>query len=166
MSGALMPHTTDTLTHPPGTPIPEKVMSPTVDEIRRTAEARLDELKPLLAEAAQLQSLLAALDTNTSMEWPAADEVAPMPVRAARSSHRPGRPSTLRGRDGRAPQGSNKRVILDIVADHPGIAAPAIAALTGMKRTVIASTISRLKRTGELEPEGAGVRIPRAARVA
>jgi hypothetical protein len=29
-----------------------------------------------------------------------------------------------------------------------------------MKRTVVASTISRLKRTGELEPEGRGVRLP------
>ncbi len=139
-------------------------MSPTVDEIRRTAEARLDELKPLLAEAAQLQSLLAALDANVAPQ----DDVGALSLVPERGSRSPRlrRQTSARGRDGRAPQGSNKRVILDIVAEHPGIAAPAIAALTGMKRTVVASTISRLKRTGELEPEGTGVRIPRAARVA
>ncbi len=161
-----MPHTGDHPARTPGTPIPEKAMSPTVDEIRRTAEARLDELKPLLAEAAQLQSLLAALDTNCrpQVDVGACPRWSLSAARARRACA--GSPSNLRGRDGRAPQGSNKRVILDIVAEHPGIAAPAIAALTGMKRTVVASTISRLKRTGELEPEGGGVRIPRAARVA
>jgi hypothetical protein len=29
-----------------------------------------------------------------------------------------------------------------------------------MKRTVVASTVSRLKRIGELEPHGRGVRLP------
>lgn len=127
-------------------------MSPTVAEIRRTAEARLRELEPLLAEAAQLRTLLAALDD------------APAPAPRLTAAPRPAsrrRPSAGRPR-GRAPQGANKRTILDVVASRPGVAAPEIAALTGMKRTVVASTISRLKRTGELEADGAGVRLPAA----
>jgi len=145
-------------------------MSPTVDEIRRTAEARLRELAPLLSEAAQLEALLAALDApDPHRALPVMTVTAPAvgasqpsaPVSPARRA-----PSARRGRDGRAPQGSNKRTILDVIAANPGIAAPDIAALTGMKRTVVASTISRLKRTGELEAEGSGVRLARVASAA
>lgn len=121
-------------------------MSPTVEEIRRTAERRLDELLPLLAEAEQLRRLLAALDD------------APRPRLSAVS----GRRAAPVARDGRAPQGANKQLILSIVAERPGIAAPEIAEMTGLKRTVVASTISRLKRVGELEGQGGGVRVPGA----
>lgn len=124
-------------------------MSPTVEEIRRTAQTRLSELEPLLTEAEQLRRLLAALDDGPPRRLsavPAAD-----------------RRAASRARDGRAPQGANKQLILAIVAERPGIAAPEIAAMTGLKRTVVASTISRLKRVGELESHGAGVRLPRTA---
>jgi hypothetical protein len=46
-----------------------------------------------------------------------------------------------------------------LIDEQPGIAAPEIAKLTGLKRPVVASTISRLKRTGELCAHGRGVRI-------
>ncbi|MDW5596079.1 hypothetical protein VSS74_17160 [Conexibacter stalactiti] len=126
-------------------------MSPTVDEIRRTAEARLRELEPVLAEAEQLRVLLAAIDAPST--------TLPPRLSAVGST----RPADRRQRDGRAPQGANKQLILDIVARQPGVAAPEIAAATGLKRTVVASTISRLKRVGELEAHGRGVRLPRAA---
>jgi hypothetical protein len=130
-------------------------VSPTVDEIRRTAEARLRELAPALAEAEQLRILIAAIDAPHAV-------AAPTPLSSVRRAPSPGR----RQRDGRAPQGANKQLILDIVARQPGVAAPEIAALTGLKRTVVASTISRLKRVGELEAEGSGVRLPRGSVVA
>lgn len=61
----------------------------------------------------------------------------------------------------RAPQGATKRRILGLVMEHPGITAAEIARSTGLKRTVVvASTMSRLKRTGELEPHGKGARVP------
>jgi Winged helix-turn-helix DNA-binding len=164
-----MPHTRKT---PPAPPFPEKVMSPTVEEIRRTAEARLRELAPLLAEAAQLEALLAALDAP-DVRRPSAVGALPAPAPLAAAVPEPvapaprrGAAAARRGRDGRAPQGSNKRTIMDIVAANPGIAAPDIAEQTGMKRTVVASTISRLKRTGELEAEGAGVRLAHVIRAA
>jgi hypothetical protein len=142
-------------------------MSPTVEEIRRTAEARLRELAPLLSEAAQLEALLAALDDPEPRPLPTAANTAAADEPASRAERpAPSRSTAPRGRDGRAPQGSNKRTILDIVAANPGIAAPDIASRTGMKRTVVASTISRLKRTGELESEGAGVRLAQAVQVA
>ncbi len=129
-------------------PSPQRSLSPTVDEIRRTAEARLAELQPLLDEAEQLKHLLAALDDAPPARRPSS---------AARLRYAPA------GRDGRAPQGANKQLILDVIAREPGLAAPEIAAITGLKRTVVASTISRLKRVGELEAHGRGVRLPRTA---
>jgi hypothetical protein len=129
-------------------------MSPTVSEIRRTAEERLRELEPLLVEAEQLRNLLAALDDTPQ-------QPAPAPAAPRRRASSPARAPRTPGR--RAPQGANKHLILRIVAGSPGVAAPEIAAMTGLKRTVVASTISRLKRVGELEAQGSGVRIPAGA---
>jgi hypothetical protein len=103
--------------------------------IRQHAEARLRELEPYLREAERLRRVLAAIE----------DELAPTPARL---------PS------GRAPQGLNKRRILAVVRDHPGITPAEVGRMTGMKRTVVASTMTRLKRTGELEPCGRGARLP------
>jgi predicted transcriptional regulator of viral defense system len=65
----------------------------------------------------------------------------------------------------RAKKGANKQVILDLVDSQPGITPAEISNLTGMKRTVAASTVSRLKRYGYLqEHEQGGVRLVRAAR--
>jgi hypothetical protein len=136
-------------------------MSPVLEEIRRTAETRLLELAPLLAEAQQLRDLLSALDDPDGL---AAAELADGSVSSLQLAR--AHDGVIRG--GRAPQGANKRLILGIIAGRPGIAAPEIAALTGLKRTVVASTVSRLKRTGELEACGGGVRLPdtRAAHAA
>jgi hypothetical protein len=56
----------------------------------------------------------------------------------------------------RAAKGANKRVILELVGRRPGITPAQIAAATGMKRTVVASTVSRLKRHGELRDHERG----------
>src|SRR5262249_32958725 len=62
----------------------------------------------------------------------------------------------------RAPQGANKQRIIEAVLSDPGITATEIAERTGVKRTVVSATINRLKRNGELEPVGQGVRVPLA----
>jgi hypothetical protein len=126
-------------------------MSPTLEEIRRTAEQRLQALAPALEEARQLQDLIATLDAAAERGG----------ARGRATADREPFASARAARRGRAPQGSNKRLILGIVAEQPGIAAPEIARRTGMKRTVVASTISRLKRTGELAPCGEGVQLAR-----
>ncbi|EHN09518.1 hypothetical protein PAI11_36500 [Patulibacter medicamentivorans] len=109
-----------------------------VDSVRQTIEGRLAELQPYLAEAEQLRSILTAIDHPD----------APAPGSGGQ----------------RTPQGANKQAILAVIAEHPGITAAEIARMTGMKRTVVASTVSRLKRIGELEPEDRGVRLPDGAR--
>lgn len=116
-----------------------------VDEVVQTVTARLAELQPYLEEAERLRAILAA---SQAAAPPATGTPAPAP-----------------GADAEAPRrsaGANKQEILAVIADQPGVTAADIARMSGMKRTVVASTVSRLKRTGELEPEGRGVRLPRA----
>jgi hypothetical protein len=104
-----------------------------VNDIIRTVKERLVELQPYLDEAAKLRAVLEATE---------------------------GRKATPRPAGARRQQGENKRAIFAVIARQPGVTAADIARTTGMKRTVVASTVSRLKRTGELEPEGRGVRLP------
>lgn len=142
------------------------------DQIRSAVEARLHELRPVLTELEQLQSVLAVLDDPDSrrqldlgaavlgdLERAGSGSGAPASVTPLLRASRRG---NKRGRDGRAPQGANKQRILSVIAENPGIAAPRIAALTGLKRPLVASTISRLKRRGELLEHGDGVCLPGA----
>ncbi|HEX3391306.1 MAG TPA: helix-turn-helix domain-containing protein [Solirubrobacteraceae bacterium] len=136
------------------------------EQIRSAVEARLEELRPVLTELEQLQGVLALLDDPSSrqpavhasgrlreLERNAGATASVTPLPRSRHGSKP-------GRDGRAPQGANKQRILAVIAEHPGIAAPRIAALTGLKRPLVASTISRLKRRGELRACGDGVMLP------
>lgn len=140
--------------------------STVAEQIRCAVETRLRELQPVVAEIEQLQSVLTILDDPGAhrglsrastvlgdLEQARAESYASVtPLRRSRRGSKP-------GRDGRAPQGANKQRILAVIAEHPGIAAPQVAELTGLKRPLVASTISRLKRTGELQAHGEGVRL-------
>lgn len=140
-------------------------------QIRETIDARLVELEPVAMELQRLKQLRDVVETleasgqNTLTTDLTAllghasaggDAVGAVP----RPMIRRGRRGTKRGRDGRAPQGANKQLILQTVLERPGASAPEIAELTGIKRTIVAATINRLKRSGELEPYGEGVRVP------
>jgi hypothetical protein len=138
-----------------------------LEELRRTAERRLHQIEPLLEEAEQLRVVLEVLSRRTTAREPEAVAKHTPSVRtrhngsvAAASGKRPG--SRVRSDSGaRAAKGSNKRAIMQLVAQKPGITAAQIAQLTGMKRTVVASTVSRLKRYGELlDHESGGVCLP------
>lgn len=109
-----------------------------LEEIRRTAEHRLLEIEPLIEEAARLRDVLSAIEQQPQAP-PAATAETDSSVRARR-----------------APKGANKRIILELVAQRPGITPAEISRLTGLKRTVVASTVSRLKRYGELEAHERG----------
>lgn len=125
----------------------EALGSSMLDEIRRNAEHRLQQIEPLIEEAEQLRRVLDAIAKR-----PARRESAPRAARTGKSSVP------------RAKKGANKRVILDLVGRRPGITPAEIAKLTGMKNTVAASTVSRLKRYGYLrEHEQGGVCLGRAA---
>jgi hypothetical protein len=105
-----------------------------VDEVVQTVKARLEELQPYLDEAERLRAILAASEGRQPEAKPATN--------------------------GRRRQGTNKAAIMAVIAERPGVTAADIARVSGMKRTVVASTVSRLKRIGELEPHGRGVKLP------
>ncbi|HEY2055350.1 MAG TPA: MarR family transcriptional regulator [Solirubrobacterales bacterium] len=117
-----------------------------IAKIRDEARSRLNELMPLVEEAERLRSVLAVLD-------PEADEAKASKGTRAAAGHteQAGEPGHVR---------ADKDVILAIIAEHPGIHAAEIARMNGMKRTVVATTIARLKRQGKLVPEGDGARLP------
>jgi Winged helix-turn-helix DNA-binding len=138
-------------------------LSPAVEQIRNTVESRIRELKPVIAELEQLQAILALIDRNGGPSGN--DDLAALLSRAGLEAVpqpliRRGRRGTKPGRDGRAPQGANKRLIIETILEHPGVTAPEIAERTGIKRTIVSATINRLKHAGELEPYDEGVRVP------
>jgi hypothetical protein len=109
-----------------------------VEAIRREAEARLQELEPLLEEAEKLRAVIAVID----------GEIAQPPAAAA-----DGAPATGAGNQP-VRSGANKRRILAAIGRAPGITPREISVQTGIKRTVVASTVNRLKRSGEVRPHG------------
>jgi hypothetical protein len=151
-------------------------VSATVEEIRGAVEDRVRELGPVIAELEQLQGILMLLDGEESPQADGADPprrlaalLAQAGIDADANSRQPIRRSrrgTKPGRDGRAPQGANKQRIIEAVLQDPGVTATEIAERTGVKRTVVSATINRLKRNGELEPLGQGVRVPSGRRLA
>lgn len=152
-------------------PDPNTDASSVLAQIRETIDARLVELEPVAMELQRLRQLRDVVET---LEASGHDTVTPDLTALLghasaggdaigalpRPMIRRGRRGTKRGRDGRAPQGANKQLILQTILERPGITAPEIAELTGIKRTIVAATINRLKRGGELEAFGEGVRVP------
>jgi len=149
-------------------------MSPAVEEIRRQVEERIRELRPVIDELEQLQGILSLLegdDINTQDGVSGGTAalsalLGQVGIEGSRQPIRRSRRGTKPGRDGRAPQGANKQRILETVLQDPGVTATEIAERTGVKRTVVSATINRLKRNGELEPLGQGVRVPSGRRLA
>jgi hypothetical protein len=119
-----------------------------IDEIRRTAEHRLQEIEPLIAEADRLRDVLSVIERGPRQAQAVGAAGGGNGVRDQTVTETP-----------RTPKGANKRLILELIAQRPGITASEIAQLTGVKRTVVASTVSRLKRHGQLEAHASGVRL-------
>jgi DNA-directed RNA polymerase specialized sigma24 family protein len=108
--------------------------APMLEELRHAAQRRLRELQPALEEAERLRAVL--------------DAIAGRPVaNAPRTVELDGRLIAL-GPAARPLASSPKRAILELVDEFPGITASEISKLTGVKRTVVSSTVSRLKRRG------------------
>jgi Winged helix-turn-helix DNA-binding len=120
-----------------------------LEEIRKNAEHRLKEIAPLIEEAERLRDVLSVIKRQAP-RTALADQL----LETSAPSQR-------------APKGANKRIIMELVERHPGITAAEISQTTGVKRTVVASTVSRLKRGGELEAaERGGVRVASSRRAA
>jgi DNA-binding transcriptional ArsR family regulator len=127
-------------------------MADLVGQIQRDIEQRLAELRPLIEEKEQLESVLAALKNGNG----GAAAVRP----AARPAASSGRTQYAAGKGRRAPRGANREAILNVVRERPGITASEVADVTQIAKPTVHTTISQLKRKGILEPEGAnGVKL-------
>jgi MarR family len=135
--------------------------------LKHEIEARLDELRPLVAEAERLEAAKAALLAEAAAE------------RAARRASHGRAPATAGngngasapqatvsangtaddGADGRAPRGANQTAILAIVEERPGVSVAEIASVTKIAKPTVATTVSKLKREGLLADEAGGVKL-------
>lgn len=113
-------------------------------------DARLAELAPLIEEHAQLTAARAVLLGDGAASARAA--------RTAPRSARATRPAAGR----RAPRGANRAAILAYVAAHPGATVAQIADATGIAKPTLHTTVSGLKKRGDLIAAGRGVKTPGA----
>lgn len=113
-----------------------------IDAICTKVTERLDELQPYLDEAERLRAVLGAAGCGASTDETPTPEPRPREV----------------------PAGHNKQLIAQQLTEHPDSSAAEIARRVGAKRTVIASTMSRMARHGELERTTDGYRLPRTTR--
>jgi hypothetical protein len=126
---------------------------PSVDTIRREAEARLRELEPVLEEAEKLRGVLAVIDGAGAGAGAGAG--GGVGGGGARSPVGTGSSAGRRPHGRTTASGANKQRILAVIAAHPGITPREIALHTGIKRSVVASTVNRLKRRGEVRAHSA-----------
>lgn len=131
--------------------------------LKQEIEARLAELRPLIAEIEQLEAAKAALLARG--ELPAAPvAVAPARRRVARNggaARRAARASRAAGggEGERAPRGANRDAILTLVEERPGVSVAEIASVTKIAKPTVATTVSKLKREGVLADEAGGVKL-------
>lgn len=157
---------------------------PLLPRLKHEIEARLDELRPLVAEAERLEAAKAALLAEA-----AAARQAERGARAATSRARAGAASRRNGADaspgagvasgegsatderrsagvapeeaanGRAPRGANQSAILQVVEERPGVSVAEISSVTKIPKPTVATTVSKLKREGVLADEAGGVKL-------
>jgi DNA-binding transcriptional ArsR family regulator len=89
-------------------------------------------------ESRRLERALAALDSDLSG---APDSTRTGRRRARKPAQRPAR----------APRGANREAILAVLRDRPGVSAGEIAQATGIARSTVSPTLSRLVAAGTVE---------------
>lgn len=144
--------------------------------LKHEIEARLAELRPIVAEAERLEAAKDALLAEAA----AVGRTAPRRPRAAlpsngfRAELRSGAASTpvavtangharpaarAEDPDDRAPRGANQTAILAVVEERPGVSVAEIASVTKIPKPTVATTVSKLKREGVLADEAGGVKL-------
>jgi hypothetical protein len=136
--------------------------------LKREIEARLAQLRPLVAEAERLEAAKEALLAEAAAggrPQPRAER--PSAERNASAERNGGAPERVNGAapnsaeetSERAPRGANQIAILAIVEERPGVSVAEIAAVTKIAKPTVATTVSKLKREGVLADEAGGVKL-------
>ena len=111
------------------------------DDIRLKAEARMEELRPLVAEYEEVQRIVAAIDGTNA---------------AARAAPR----RRLRA-TGAGPAGHSRRAdeAEQLIRANPGITVGALAERMGIGPTYLYRLLPKLERDGVLRKEGRGYHV-------
>ena len=122
-------------------------MADLVDTVRKQINARLDELRPIVEEAAGLEAALNALQGMDGV--------------AATRPQRRARRRTTTSRDGRGrPRGQSREQIIEYVRAHPGSTAGDVATALGRKRNSVSTQLTQLAKAGALAKADRGYSAP------
>ena len=113
-----------------------------IDTIRKQIDARLNELRPIVQEAAGLEAALTALAGTASME----------PASQRRARQRSGVSGARRGR----PRGQSREKLVEHLRAHPGSTASEVANALGLKRNSVSTQLSQLARSGAITKSARG----------
>jgi hypothetical protein len=134
--------------------------------LKHEIEARLAELRPLVAEAERLEAAKEALLAEAAVRRRRAPaERLNGVVRPVEATATQPRAASANGfhdeaaEHDRAPRGANQTAILAIVEERPGVSVAEIAAVTKIAKPTVATTVSKLKREGVLADEAGGVKL-------
>jgi predicted HTH transcriptional regulator len=123
-------------------------MADLLDTIRAELEGRINELRPLVREAASLEAALAALE--------GANESRPTRRRATRRQRQTADPS----RRGRSARGQTRDKVIEYVRAHPASTAGDVAKALRLNRNSIATRLAQLVKSGELSKAARGYSAP------
>jgi hypothetical protein len=115
-----------------------------IDTIRKQIDARLNELRPIVQEAAGLEAALTALAGTPSME--------PASTSKRRARQRSGVSGARRGR----PRGQSREKLVEHLRAHPGSTASEVANALGLKRNSVSTQLSQLARSGAITKSARG----------
>jgi hypothetical protein len=116
-----------------------------LDRIRDELAARLEAGRAATQEYERLEAALAALGDA----GPQGPDGATQPT-APRTSSTSRRRRATRGAGRRAPRGQNRERVLAAVGDRPGVTAPELAAVSGVKGGTLYTLLRRLVDEGAL----------------
>jgi hypothetical protein len=121
-------------------------MADLLDTIRAQIDARLDELRPLVEEAASLEAALAALERSDGTA---------APPRPGRQTSR----ATSTGRRGRG-RGETRKRLIEYVRANPGSTAGDVATALGLNRNSVATRLAQLAKSGDMVKATRGYSAP------
>jgi hypothetical protein len=125
-----------------------RVMPDLVDAIRQEIDARLEELRPFVREASDLQR---ALDALSGVPAAANSD------RRGRRGQPGGRSVSRRSRPARRDVGA---LVVEYVAANPGSTARGVADALGLKRSSVATRLTALAKRGDLVKAPRGYSAP------
>jgi hypothetical protein len=111
------------------------------DDIRSTAQARMEELQPLVEEYAELERIVAAIDGTDR----ATGSGRAAPRRALRGAGPGSRGHSARAEEAQA-----------LIRAEPGISVGALAEKMGIGTTYLYRLLPKLERDGQLRKQGRG----------